>query len=262
MKTMIKHYLIICIGLILLTSCEKMLGEKKVDWDKESNLFSVSPEGKLFYNSELYSGIILNFQYSRNFYKEYSELKIGPYNPDMKYSTSSWKEGVPHGFWEGVHTEQNRIRNTRNYKNGLLHGPYEYYYEGVRQEKYEYEEGDLRSGEMTEFLDSKLEGGKRITRYLNNERHGVLESFYPNGNIGERVTFNNGYMSSDYEVFYFDGNVMCRVKNKNGKPGEVMYFRNDGTQIPNEEYMTGFSSPGEYDFLLESRKTIDSFRNF
>jgi len=244
MKNTIKHYLVIVIGLILLTSCEKLLDEKKVDWEKEKNLFSVSPEGKLFYSSELYSGIITNFKYD---IKSEFELKLGRINSSMKYSNSSWKEGVPHGQWEGI--QSNKIRETRNYKNGTLHGPYEYFYEGVELRKYEYEEGEF-SGERIEFLE---EGSKRITRYLKGERHGILESFYPNGNIGERVTFNNGYMSSDYEVFYFDGNVMCRVKNNNGRPGEKMYFRKDGTQVPNEEYLDDFSSPGELDFLYESR---------
>ena len=257
MKNTITHYLMIVIGIILLTSCEKMVDEKKVDWDKESNLFSVSPEGKLFYNSELYSGIITNFTYPK---KGEFKLNIGVVKLDMKYS-SSWKEGVPHGQWEGIYEKRNDIREIRNYKNGTLDGPYEYSYEGEILEKYEYEEGEF-SGERIEFLKNKLIGGKRITRFLKGEKHGILESFYPNGNIGERVTFNNGYMSSDYEVFYFDGNVMCRVKNKNGKKGDQMYFRRNGTQVPNEEYLDDFSSPGEYDFMLESRRTIDRLRNF
>lgn len=229
MKNTIKQYLIIVIGLILLTSCEK-----KVDWDKESNMFKISNR-KLYYNGELYSGIITNFEDGGRF--------------PVKYTTSSWKEGIPNGYWESVH-KNGKIREIMNYKNGLRDGTYEYFNrDGVSLEKLEYEDGEF-SGEKTELFKN---GGKRIKRYLKSKLHGKIESYYSNGSVGERVTFDNGNISSDYEVFYIDGNVMCRMERINRKK---TYFKKDGTPVEDLFELSSEirNSPEEYFLREESRK--------
>ena len=215
MKNTIKHYLMIVIGIILLTCCENIIGEKEIDWNKESNLFSISPEGKLFYKSELYSGIVKNIKEEKGKFEFEGIFRIS------EYSFSSWKEGIPHGYWEGGKDK----REIKNYKDGILDGNYEYQSQ-YSFEKFIYENGK-KSGEM---VFNRFDDGKVKRKYENGNLNGIQEDYYPSGELGCRVNYSNGIIVGDLEVFYKNGNIMIRKSFKDGDlTGEIFYKKNGST---------------------------------
>lgn len=161
MKNTIKQYLIIVIGLILLTSCEK-----KVDWDKESNMFKIS-NGKLYYKGELYSGIINHFNNGR-------KRTLYKY-----YSTTSWKDGLRDGYWEQI--REDIIKEKGNYKMGSEDGLWETnYYNGKLHLK-----GIYINGKREDIWEWYYENGqlKKKGNFKNGIEEGIWEFYDENGKL-------------------------------------------------------------------------------
>lgn len=257
MKKTISHYLLIVFSLFLLTSCEK-----NVDWKKESNLFKIKrPENILLYEGEPFTGVIEN-------YKNKLNMKQG--GPSGKFTktskVSSWKEGLPHGYWESI-IHKNGFVEKMTYEKGVVVGTYELFNkDGEILEKVEWNNGKF-SGERIE-LDNVHMGGTKIpnfqiiktkTLYVNSERHGIMESYYPNGSIGMRVKFKDGRPISDVIVFYLDGKNMFTKKYNNGLLDKIIYFKKDGTPLIQDNIYNTYDDLG---LSVIEGHMFQKYRNF
>jgi antitoxin component YwqK of YwqJK toxin-antitoxin module len=76
-----------------------------------------------------------------------------------------------------------------NYVKGQIHGPAEFFHEGVRVRKSNYKEG-LLEGESVDF--DKQGTIVQTCVYRANVLHGPMRRFWPTGELMEEVVYRNG----------------------------------------------------------------------
>ncbi len=134
--------------------------------------------------------------------------------------------GQKHGL-HASHTRKGRLVDKHNYKNGVLDGPAESYYDS----------GKLMS--LCSFSDGKLHGdykrwapdGQLLSheRYVGGKKEGLQESWYLSGQMWQRYSAHEGVYNGKCELFDSSGNVLEEYNYKSGKlHGVSLQYMRDG----------------------------------
>jgi len=113
--------------------------------------------------------------------KIFSKLNYEKYNIDIQ----------PHGIVETYNSKTKLIEERKTYKNGKLHGLYEYYYE---------------NGQLLEKC-----------YYVNEKQEGLYEKWYNNGELKIKYNCKNGILNGLYQSWNFNGTSEFSGIYKNGK---------------------------------------------
>lgn len=114
-----------------------------------------------------------------------------------------------------IHTRKGKILEKNNYKDGILEGCGESYYDnGKLMSLYNFASGHLH-GDRKRWAP----GGQLLSheRYVGGKLEGLQESWYISGQLWERHFMRNGLYNGKYEVFDSSGNTLEEYNYKEGK---------------------------------------------
>lgn len=139
------------------------------------------------------------------------------------------KEGRREGLWKSKHRKTNNIASIKNYKDGVLDGKLDTFYEnGAIKSKATYVDG-LREGPYYDFhkngkkaymftyKNGIIDGPAKkwlddgtINYEINQKgllRQGIGKFYYPNGKLFKLVNFVDDYQDGPYEEYYENGKI-------------------------------------------------------
>lgn len=137
--------------------------------------------------------------------------------------------------------EKSKVRSRENYKQGLLHGPAEYFYE--REGKLfcascNYQDNLLQGSFIVKEMDTDLI--RETAHFIRGLRHGERCYYYPNGKTEAQENFINGVLHGERKIFYPDGALWFVENYANGKPdGERIGYWPNGEKFLEELYADG-----------------------
>ena len=217
MKTL-KRSISLVVCLILFASCSTNI--KKIDWGLEKDNFSsydqfmsydpfIRNQDTVFYKGEAFTGELFG---------EFTIDGEGHFNDEViikfKYN---FKDGLLNGLFERYY-ENNQLMEVSNYKDGKEDGISEAYNQkGQLENKTNYKDGE-------DTGDSFHNNGQLKSRL----KDGIKEEYYENGQLQGK----GPYMGvGKFEMYYENGQLMGKINiDKNGKPewlkGSEAYYEN------------------------------------
>lgn len=122
--------------------------------------------------------------------------------------------GQKHGAYT-VHTRKGRCVSKCNYKDGLLDGAAESYYDTGKLMSLSQFRGGVHDGEVKRWAPN----GQLLSheRYVGGQRVGLQESWYISGQPWQRWQAERGVHHGKYEIFDSSGNLLEALNYKDGK---------------------------------------------
>lgn len=163
---------------------------------------------------------IANLEVPLNELEQNFDLSVPFYRLDLR---DNLPDGVMEEFFAG-----GQVKKIVNYKAGLLDGIFfEFNEEGELLLSGNYEQGQ-RSGD---WVVNRSDGTKKSEyTYLNNLLEGFALSYYPSGQLAERILFEQGVVNGLYESFFADGRVELSLEFVEGlEGGPLKQYYADGT---------------------------------
>lgn len=121
------------------------------------------------------------------------------------------------------------------YKNGMLHGKFEEWYEyGNKKAQIEFYEGKPNGKFESWYENGRI---KKISEFKNGKPHGNFELCHENGNIKIKAQYLNGMLNGKQEIWYANGNkksVSELKENKLNGKSEIWY--ENGRKKSESEY--------------------------
>ena len=158
--------------------------------------------------------------------------------------------GIKEGIWEYYDPESEILIEKVTYKLGMRHGKA---YIFLAMDKWQYEEENKVNRVWHECIyknDDKYQdiyfhkdGGYQVEHLKNLERHGIAESYYPNGNMHYKRKFINGKIEGFDKYFYEDGSKSLVCFKLNGLlHGNYVSYQKDGNFLERSNYENGYVS--------------------
>ena len=158
--------------------------------------------------------------------------------------------GIKEGIWEYYDPESEILIEKATYKSGMRHGKA---YIFLAMDKWQYEEENKVNRVWHECIyknDDKYQdiyfhkgGGYQVEHLKNWEKHGIAESYYPNGNIHYKRKFINGKIEGFDKYFYEDGSKSLVCFKLNGLlHGNYVSYQKDGNFLERRNYEDGYIS--------------------
>jgi antitoxin component YwqK of YwqJK toxin-antitoxin module len=155
-------------------------------------------------------------------------------------SEAHYQSNKLHGLFVRYDTN-GKILSRENYKQGLLHGPAEYFYKrGGKMfcASCNYQDNLLQGSFIVKESDTELVREK--THFMKGLRHGERCYYYENGKTESQEVFVNGVLHGERKVFYPDGPLWFKEEYANGKPdGERIGYWPNGEKFLEELYSDG-----------------------
>jgi antitoxin component YwqK of YwqJK toxin-antitoxin module len=121
----------------------------------------------------------------------------------------------PNGVWKTFY-ESGRIKNSINYKDGLIQG-----------EAYFYYDDDQKTPQAEAYFNNDQLQGKYI-------------EFHENGTIKAEMNYKDGLVEGPAKFFYPNGKLKIEAEYKDGmKNGRWIYFDEKGKEVGKEKYKKG-----------------------
>ena len=158
--------------------------------------------------------------------------------------------GIKEGIWEYYDPESEILIEKATYKSGMRHGKA---YIFLAMDKWQYEEENKVNRVWHECIyknDDKYQdiyfhkgGGYQVEHLKNWEKHGIAESYYPNGNIHYKRKFINGKIEGFDKYFYEDWSKSLVCFKLNGLlHGNYVSYQKDGNFLERRNYEDGYIS--------------------
>lgn len=174
-----------------------------------------------------YSNGQLEFEIGHTIVEENGERKSvlhGPYNKyrpngDPIY-TGEYSHGKAHGRWESYSTT-GELRDVSTFKEGKQHGPFEKY----RDDFTLYKRGIL-------YEEIEIDGYTKKKVY-----DGIIESFYPNGQLQQKVEYNMGKIDGFREFYHDNGRLRSKQEFISGEPtGPLIEYDENGQKYSEKNF--------------------------
>jgi len=164
----------------------------------------------------------------KNINKQFHQLEYEKYNTHMQ----------PHGIVETYYPETKTIQKRETYKNGILNGLYESWYDNGELEL----EANYKNGELNGLYELWWSNGQlyRNYNYKNGGLNGIQIEYYPNGKLELEANYKNGEADGLYQEWYDDGQQIIKCWYKDGKlEGLYQEWYNDGQLREESIYENG-----------------------
>lgn len=163
--------------------------------------------------------------------------------------------GIKEGVWEYFDPETEILIEKATYKSGMRHGKA---YTFLAMDKWQYEEENYeeenkvnriwheqiyKNDDLYQDIYFHEDGGYTVQHLKNWEKHGIEESYYPNGNIYYKRKFVNGNIQGFDKYFFEDGSkkIVCFKKN-NQLHGDYLSYQKDGNFLKRSNYENHYIS--------------------
>jgi antitoxin component YwqK of YwqJK toxin-antitoxin module len=217
------------------------------------------PNGQLNELSDMREGLLAGQ------HKRYQENGLAIVDENFKLVERT--EVLPH------YDNSDNMGRTRKYKVSVKDGSYIEYYENGREKLVGAYHGDKQVGLWLWYYSDGILW-KRLS-YVDNEKHGKEEIFYPagnkhfvtfyhfgkkqgecleyfgNGNLKSKKNYQHGLLNGDYIKYHIDGKIRLKASYKNNlKEGFLTSYDTDGKLSDKSFYRAG-------DLVNNPEKTLD-----
>ncbi len=175
-----------------------------IEQEVTEGMFRDEPESKLF-KIELSQSSLENDKFYKEYFENSENVKIEGHIQNHK----------PNGIWKSYY-ESGRIKNSVNYKDGIIEGEAWFYYDD--------ENKTIKANAV--FESDMLEG--------------IYTEYFENGTQKAKMLYKAGLADGDAEFYYPNGKLKITAEYKDGlKNGKWFYFDEKGKEIGREKYKRG-----------------------
>jgi antitoxin component YwqK of YwqJK toxin-antitoxin module len=143
-----------------------------------------------------------------------------------------------------IFDEEGWLSLEESYKDDVLQGKRTFFYKNGKPREVENYENGILVGEVNVFYENGVLQIKKYYIQKNGESvlEGILESYYDNGRLKEKITYVNGQLNGTFEEYHKNGKLTAKGRYREdgyGEPAEVgiiEVFDSTGTLIRKLDY--------------------------